>query len=158
MRLGITGHRGLSLEVETQVRDELTKLVVDCQTEDLVGISCIADGPNAWPAQAVLTHGGRLEVVIPAAKYRESLPDWHHDTYDELTARASDVHHTGLRQSNSQAHQVGSEIMVGLADRMIAVWGGQPARGSGGTADVVAYAHRVGVPVRIVWSERATRD
>ncbi|WP_406408448.1 hypothetical protein [Streptomyces sp. NBC_01643] len=81
MRLGITGHRGLSLEVETQVRDELTKLVVDCQTEDLVGISCIADGPNAWLAQAVLTHGGRLEVVIPAAKYRESLPDWHHDTY-----------------------------------------------------------------------------
>ncbi|MFD5064579.1 hypothetical protein [Streptomyces sp. NPDC058394] len=158
MRLGITGHRGLSPEVEAQVRDELTKLVADCRPEDLVGISCIADGPDAWFAQAVLTHGGRLEVVIPAAKYRESLPDWHHHTYDELTARASDVHHTGLRESNSQAHQAGSEIMVGLADQMIAVWGGQPARGAGGTTDVVAYAHGVGVPVWIVWPERATRD
>ncbi|MET7858203.1 hypothetical protein ABZS81_13455 [Streptomyces sp. NPDC005318] len=158
MRLGITGHRGLSPEVEAQVRDELTKLVADCQPEDLVGISCIADGPDAWFAQAVLAHGGRLEVVIPAAEYRESLPDWHHPVYDELTARAADVHHTGMRESNSQAHQAGSEIVVGLADQMIAVWDGQPARGYGGTADVVGYALRVGVPVQIVWPEGATRD
>jgi hypothetical protein len=47
---------------------------------------------------------------------------------------------------------------VGLADRLIVVWDGQPARAYGGTADVVAYADRVGVPVRIVWPEGATRD
>lgn len=158
MRLGITGHRGLSPEVEAQVRDELTELIADYRPEDLVGISCIADGPDTWFAQAVLAHGGRLEVVIPAAEYRESLPDWHHPVYDELTSRAADVHHTGMRESNSQAHQAGSEIVVGLADQMIAVWDGQPARGYGGTADVVAYARRVGVPVRIVWPEGATRD
>ncbi|WP_327349682.1 hypothetical protein OG772_20595 [Streptomyces sp. NBC_01321] len=158
MRLGITGHRGLSPVVEAQVRGVLTKLVADCQPEDLVGISCIAAGPDAWFAQAVLAHGGRLEVVIPAAEYRDSLPDWHHPVYDELMARAIDAHHTGMRESNSQAHQVGSEITVGLADQVIAVWDGQPARGYGGTADVVAYAERVGVPVRIVWPEGAIRD
>lgn len=47
---------------------------------------------------------------------------------------------------------------MGLADQLIVVWDGQPARGYGGTADVVAYADRVGVPVRIVWPEGATRD
>ncbi len=73
-------------------------------------------------------------------------------------ARASAVHHTRMRESNSRAHRASSEIMVGLADQMIAVWDGQPARGYGGTADVVAYAHRVGVPVRIVWPEGTTRD
>ncbi|WP_406451252.1 hypothetical protein OG782_15375 [Streptomyces sp. NBC_00876] len=158
MRLGITGHRGLSPEVEAQVRTELAKLIADCPPADLVGISCIADGPDAWFAQAVLAHGGRLDVVISSAEYRESLPDWHHPVYDELMARAIDTHHTGLSESNSHAHQAGSEIVVGLADRMIAVWDGQPARGYGGTADVVAYAERVGVPVRIVWPEGATRD
>lgn len=158
MRLGITGHRGLSPEVEAQVRAELGRLVADCQPEDLVGISCIADGPDAWFAQTVLAHGGRLEVVIPAVEYRENLPDWHHGVYDELVGRAVDIHHTGLRESTSQAHQAGSEILVGLADQLIAVWDGQPARGYGGTADVVAYAHRVGVPVRIIWPEGATRD
>ncbi len=63
-----------------------------------------------------------------------------------------------MLESNSQAHQSGSEIVVGLSDQMIAVWDGQPARGYGGTADVVAYADRVGVPVRSVWPEGATRD
>lgn len=158
MRLGITGHRGLSPAVEVQVRAEVAKLVDATAAEDLVGISCIADGPDAWFAQAVLQHGGRLEVVIPAAEYRESLPDWHYPVYDELMARAADVHHTGMRESTSQAHQAGSEIVVGLADQLIAVWDGQPARGYGGTADVVAYARRVGVPVQIVWPEGASRD
>jgi hypothetical protein len=158
MRLGISGHRGLSPEVEAQVRADLTKLVDATLAEDLVGISCIADGPDAWFAQDVLAHGGRLEVVIPAAEYRESLPDWHHSVYDELAARAVDVHHTGMQESTSQAHQAGSEIIVGLADQLIAVWDGKPARGYGGTADVVAYAQRVGVPVRIIWPEGATRD
>jgi hypothetical protein len=52
----------------------------------------------------------------------------------------------------------GSEILVGLVDEVIAVWDGQPARGYGGTADVVSYAESNGVPVRIVWPEEASRD
>jgi hypothetical protein len=51
----------------------------------------------------------------------------------------------------------GSEILVGLVDELIAVWDGEPARGYGGTADVVAYAKRQGIPVRIVWPEGAAR-
>jgi hypothetical protein len=159
MRLGITGHRGLSPEVEAQVRAELSELVdTVVAKEDLTGFSCIADGPDTWFAQIVLAHGGGLEVVIPAVEYRENLPVWHHPVYDELLARAVDVHHTGMQESTSQAHQAASEIVVGLADRLIAVWDGQPARGYGGTADVVAYAHRVGVPVHVIWPEGATRD
>ncbi|MGI5139294.1 MULTISPECIES: hypothetical protein [unclassified Streptomyces] len=158
MRLGITGHRGLSLQVEAQVRAQLAALVDDLDGGDLTVISCIADGPDSWLAQLVLQHGGRLEAVIPATEYRDGLPEWHHSVYDELMARAADVHHTGLRESTSQAHQAGSEIVVGLADQLVAVWDGKPARGYGGTADVVAYAQRVGVPVRIIWPKGAARD
>ncbi|MFG2480713.1 hypothetical protein [Streptomyces fagopyri] len=158
MRLGITGHRGLSREVEAQVRAELAKVLDAYDAEDLVAISCISDGPDVWFAQAVLDHGGRLEAVIPAAEYRESLPAWHCPVFDELMARAVNVHHTGMKESTSQAHQAGSEIMVGLADHLIAVWDGRPARGYGGTADVVAYAHSVGLPIRVIWPEGATRD
>ncbi|MER5916212.1 hypothetical protein ABT124_38860 [Streptomyces sp. NPDC001982] len=158
MRLGISGHRGLSPQVAAQVRAQLAALVDALDGEDLTVISCIADGPDSWLAQLVLKHGGRLEVVVPATEYRDSLPDWHHPVYDELMARTADVHHTGLRESTSQAHQAGSEIVVGLADQLIAVWDGQPARSYGGTADVVAYARRVGVPVQIVWPEGASRD
>jgi hypothetical protein len=157
MRVGITGHRGLSKEVEQQVRALLDRAVRGYGTDDLTAVSCIADGPDSWFAEAVLKHGGQLEVVVPAAKYRESLPEWHHPSYDELYASAADVHETGMTDSTPEAHQAGSEILVGLVDELIAVWDGQPARGFGGTADVVAYAERTGVPVRILWPEGATR-
>ncbi|MFF4158468.1 hypothetical protein [Streptomyces sp. NPDC001678] len=158
MRIGITGHRGLPSDVEDQVRRDLTEAISSYGPEDLVGVSCIADGPDSWFAEAVVERGGRLEVVLPAEEYRDGLPDWHHQTYDALLGRASDVHRTGLAQSDSQAHMAGSELLVGLADQLWAVWDGQPARGYGGTADVVAYARRMGVPVRIFWPDGAQRD
>ncbi|MEV0440912.1 hypothetical protein AB0I84_08995 [Streptomyces spectabilis] len=158
MRVGITGHRGLSAEVEQQVRRALAETVKAYDAAELVGVSCIADGPDAWFAQAVLDHGGRVEVVIPAEQYRADLPDWHHPTYDDLLHRASAVHRTGLDGSDSDAHMRGSELLVDQADELLAVWDGQPARGYGGTADVVTYAEGKGVPVRVLWPEGATRD
>ncbi|WP_431981554.1 hypothetical protein [Streptomyces qinglanensis] len=157
MRLGITGHRGLSAEVERTVRDALDAELRQYGPTELIGVSCLADGPDTWFAEAVLDSGGRIEVVVPAAQYREGLPGSHHATYDELLARAAEVHHTGMGESTSQAHMTGSEILVGLVDRLVAVWDGQPARGHGGTADVVGYARRTGVPVDVVWPEGATR-
>jgi hypothetical protein len=157
MRVGITGHRGLSTQVEAQVRALVTAYVTAHDPSGLVGVSCIADGPDSWFAETVLEHGGLLEVVIPATEYRQSLPDWHHPVYDRLLSRAADVHHTGITASTSEAHQAGSEILVGLVDELIAVWDGKPARGYGGTADVVAYAEQTGVPVRVLWPEGASR-
>ncbi|WP_125262139.1 hypothetical protein [Streptomyces alboflavus] len=158
MRIGITGHRGLPAEVEERVRRALAETVEAYDAADLVGVSCIADGPDAWFAQAVLDHGGRIEVVLPAEQYRADLPDWHHPTYDELLLRASAVHRTGLDGSDSHAHMRGSELLIDQVDQLLAVWDGKPARGYGGTADVVAYAEGKGVPVRVLWPEGATRD
>jgi hypothetical protein len=157
MRVGITGHRGLSNDVERQVRQLIAAVIREYDPSDLTGISCIADGPDAWFAEAVLEHGGQLEVVVPAEQYRESLPESHWPLYEDLMRRASDVHDTGMTASDSQAHMAGSEILVGLADELLAVWDGKPAWGYGGTADVVAYAKRSGLPVRVLWPEGATR-
>ncbi len=156
MRIGITGHRGPSADVEQQVRRLLTD-ALDEQGGDLVGVSCIADGPDSWFAELVLDHGGHLEVVIPAEQYRESLPADHHPLYDRLMRTASEVHHTGMTSSDPAAHMAGSEILVGLSDLLLAVWDGKPAWGYGGTADVVAYAEHCGVPVRVLWPEGAER-
>ncbi|WP_041624991.1 hypothetical protein [Stackebrandtia nassauensis] len=42
-------------------------------------------------------------------------------------------------------------------DQLIAVWDGQPARGYGGTADVVDYARDHGIDVTVIWPEGAKR-
>jgi hypothetical protein len=158
LRLGITGHRGLPDETERLVRAALNEQVRQHSPDGLVGISCIADGPDSWFVEAVLEHGGQIEVVVPASGYRDGLPASHHGTYDRLMAQAREVHSTGLSESDSEAHMAGSEVLVGLADRLVAVWDGKPARGYGGTADVVAYAKQQGVPVDVLWPEGATRD
>jgi hypothetical protein len=158
VRLGITGHRGLPKTVAGAIRTALEEEVRQYRPDDLVGVSCIADGPDSWFAQAVLDHGGRIEVVVPASGYRDGLPHDHHATYDALLRHAVEVHSTGLAVSDPHAHMAGSEVMVGLVDELVAVWDGRPARGYGGTADVVAYARRTGVPVRRIWPDGASRD
>lgn len=157
MRVGITGHRGLDTEVEAQVKALLEQAVREFPAGDLVAVSCIADGPDTWWAQTVLAYGGRLEAVVPAQEYRENLPEAHWPLYDRLHAAAIEVHHTGMTASDSAAHMTGSEVLVGLSDLVLAVWDGKPAWGYGGTADVVAYAERTGVPVRVLWPAGATR-
>ncbi len=43
------------------------------------------------------------------------------------------------------------------ADLLYAVWDGRPARGWGGTADVVREARELGLPVEVIWPDGATR-
>jgi hypothetical protein len=50
-----------------------------------------------------------------------------------------------------------SRHMLADADVLLAVWDGQPARGYGGTADVVNAARDQGIPVTIVWPAGAMR-
>lgn len=61
-------------------------------------------------------------------------------------------------ESTSQSHMDASMYMLGRADRLLAVWDGQPARGYGGTADVVDAAEQQGVPVTVIWPDGASRD
>jgi hypothetical protein len=60
--------------------------------------------------------------------------------------------------SDSEAHMAASAYMLDQADELWAVWDGQPARGYGGTADVVTYAREHGKAVRVIWPDGARRD
>ncbi|MGW5688883.1 hypothetical protein [Nonomuraea sp. NPDC003754] len=157
LRIAITGHRGLSPAVEQLVDRELRDALADLGHQEVTGVSCLADGADAIFARAVLDAGGLLEVVVPAQQYREGLPAEHWPTYDALFAAARQVHEMDFVESTSRSHQAASERMLELADELWAVWDGLPARGYGGTADVVAAARERGVPVRVFWPEGATR-
>lgn len=114
----------------------------------------LSDGADQLFAQAILDVGGDLEVVVLAAKYREGLPEIAHRRYDALLSRAGMVGRLDYTESTKQAHMDASKWMVGRADRIFAVWDGQPARGYGGTADVVAYARNLHKDVTIIWPTR----
>lgn len=156
MKLAITGHRGLPEHtgqlVDTALREELAA------TPDIIGLSCLADGADSLFARAVLDHGGELVAIVPAARYREGLPEEHHAVYDALMAHASDVVRLDHAESTSQSHMDASLEMIRRAQRLIAVWDGKPARGYGGTADIVDAAREREVPTTVIWPEGARRD
>lgn len=157
-RLAITGHREFPEPTERLVDAALRAEVRKHANGELVGLSCIADGADALFARAVLDAGGSLVVVVPAEKYREGLPKSHHATYDALMARAANVINLDHVESNSEAHMDASLRMIAEADELLAVWDGEPARGYGGTADVVDAARQKTLPVTVVWPEGAVRD
>ena len=106
----------------------------------MTGISCLADGADQIFARAITDLGGTLDVVIPAAGYRAGLPADSHPEYDALLAQAAAVRRLPFTESTSESHMAASRLMIDEADELYAVWDGKPARGCGGTADVVAYA------------------
>lgn len=124
----------------------------------VTGLSCLADGADQIFARVVLETGGALEAVIPAENYPSVLPADAHASYASLLDRASAVHRMPAATASEKTFMRASEYMVRLADELWAVWDGEPARGHGGTADVVAYARRRGTPVRVFWPQGATRQ
>lgn len=156
-RIAITGHRGMPPQATRLVEEAIRSRLADRPT-DIIALSCLADGPDQIFARAVLDHGGMIEAVVPAEKYREGLPEDAHAEYDALIGRAVEIHRMPYTESDSDAHMAASAYMVDHADELWAVWDGKPARGYGGTADVVAHARDNGVPIKIIWPEGATRD
>jgi hypothetical protein len=157
LRIAISGHRGLPGTTAALV-DKAIRAALAEHAPDVTGISCLADGADQIFARAVTDLGGQFEAITPAAGYRAGLPLDAHAEYDRLLARAAAVRRLPFTESTSESHMAASKLMVDDADELYAVWDGQPARGYGGTADVVAYAREHGTPVRVIWPEGAQRD
>lgn len=153
IRIAVSGHRGLppqtALLIDQAVRQALAE-----HCPEVSGVSCLADGADQIFARAVLDLGGELEVVIPAEEYRDGPPN----VFDELLSRAVRVQRLGFAEATVQAYMAASVRMLDGAETLFAVWDGLPARGYGGTADVVAEARRRGLPVRLIWPEGARRN
>ena len=112
-------------------------------------------------ARLVLELGGALHVVQPTkgSQYRDGFEDPEAQAgYDELYARARHVEALEHTESTEEAHMDAGKVVVDRSSVLLAVWDGQPSRGLGGTADVVAYARQRGVPVTVIWPEGASRD
>jgi hypothetical protein len=156
-RVAVAGHRGLSPATAALI-DRSIRTALAARAPGLTGISCLADGADQIFARAVVDLGGSLEVIIPAGEYRDGLPADARPEYDSLLAFATTVHRLPYTEPSPESHMAASMLMVDTADELYAIWDGRPARGYGGTADVVAYARQRDIPVHVIWSPGAHRD
>jgi hypothetical protein len=156
-RIAISGHRGLPAPTVRLIDKAIREALAE-HAPDVTGISCLADGADQIFAHAVSDLGGNLEVVIPASKYRAGLPAEARSEYDRLLSQAAAVRDLPFTESTAESHMAASKLMIDATDELYAVWDGQPARGYGGTADVVQYARERGKPVHMIWPDGAQRD
>ena len=166
VRIGVTGHRKFDNPeaLGQAVREGLT-----CLRERLIGspgtdlvlvvVSALAEGADRLVAEEILAEGGaRLEVALPLP-HEDYLQDFRQESskrqFQALLERASEVWQAPPAESRDHAYERAGRYVVDRSDAIIALWDGEPAKGQGGTAEVVAYARRRGVP--LVWI-RTTGD
>lgn len=126
---------------------------------ETVGVTCLARGADQVFARVVLELGGAVEVVLPAADYRErKVKPGNAAEFDELIGRAAEVRTMAFSESSRDAYMAASEDVLSSVDEMVAVWDGAPSGGHGGTADVVEAARDRGIPVTVIWPDGAARD
>ncbi|WP_282700057.1 hypothetical protein [Streptomyces sp. CC219B] len=158
--LGVTGHMDLTEDSVPLVRDALRETLKPyAAAGNLVGVSCLAKGSDSIFAQAVLDLGGSLVAVIPSKDYRENKvkPD-HAATFDRLIDAADEVLTLDNETANRAAYEDANRTLLQRAERLVAVWDGEPPSGKGGgTADTVMEARDAGLPVEVVWPQGATR-
>ena len=148
----------LSRDSAPLVAEALRDILQDFNEREVVGISCLAQGSDQIFARVVLERGGAIEVILPAADYRDRKvkPD-NLAEFNDLIRRARMVRTLPFEKSNRDAYMAASEEVLASIDSLIAVWDGNPSGGYSGTADIVAAARGRGIPVKAVWPDGASR-
>lgn len=140
MRVGVTGHRSLDAPPGWDwVRAEMDGVLAQV-TEPITGITSLAVGTDCMFAELVLRHRGSLEAVIPFPGYEFTLRVDERPKYVELLGKCSKVMLLQKRRSDEESYLEAGKTVVDLSELLLAVWDCEPARGLGGTGDIVRYA------------------
>lgn len=184
--VGVTGHRAVALKAVALdgLRARLRKALKLVSTTGLALrdscepcfdegpptfrlVSPLADGADQIAAEEALGLGWQLQVVLPfdRATYRASLANRQaRDCFDNLARRATCILQLpGAEGPEYDAYVMAGRSTVAHCDVLVAVWDGRPARGRGGTAEVVQLALTRGTAVvhiapdnghdtRLLWS------
>ncbi|WP_328748643.1 hypothetical protein OHT57_24595 [Streptomyces sp. NBC_00285] len=158
-RIGVTGHRDIPEPVVECVRagilDEFASQAAGGPVE---AFSALAAGADQLFADLALRNGIPLTAVIPGMDYERHLGGQEtRAAFRRLLLACADRVDLPVERTREEAYLAAGHWIVDHTDRLVAVWDGEPARGQGGTADIVAYASRVGVPVKVLWRPGARR-
>lgn len=152
-RVGVTGHRHLEDGEDFTARSlrEILKRLHDEHPDGIVALSALAEGADTLFAEIALDLRIPFAVVIPFECYEQDFPPGPaRERFKRLLSLARDVHYLPYHDRSDDAYLAGGQWIVDHSDWVVAVWDGQPARGKGGTGDVVQYARQKGRPLVLI--------
>jgi hypothetical protein len=159
--IGVTGHRWREQGDEAHARVErelegLLRAIADAMRAGGLDhgrlISSLAIGADTLAAQKALALGFELDVVLPV--WREAYArdfagtEGARAVFDRCLGRARAVFELpGEAVADDAAYERAGHVMLGQCDLLIAIWDGKPARGRGGTEQIVREAVGRHIPV-----------
>jgi hypothetical protein len=177
LRIGITGHRAIAADpmVSKAVEAAITKVfqtLANGSTPSkadeplssptrfrLKAISMLAEGADLVGMQAALECGAELMGVLPfdEQSYREGFAGGSSRViFDNVLSKLSSIVVLGGIVGDDASYELANSEILDRSDVVIAVWDGDPARGPGGTGDVVHDALERGLPVIVISPQAET--
>jgi len=157
MRIGITGHQRIGdRDTVAWVRAAMDRALGE-HPGPLVGVTCLAAGADQMFAELVIARSGKLEAIVPFPEYRERFhDDFSRARYDAHLAHAAVDVLAREARSDEEAYLHAGQTVVARCELLVAVWDGAPARGPGGTGDIVAHARACGRALVVIDCVRRT--
>lgn len=171
LSVGITGHRSIADEpivsdaVEAAItsvlqalengsrRSTAAKPFATSRRFRLKIVSMLAEGADLLGMQAGLDCGAELVGVLPfdEKSYRDAFANAPSRTlFDTVWSKLSSIVVLRGFVGDDASYEQANRAILDRADVVIAVWDGDPARGRGGTGDVVHEALERGLPVIVI--------
>jgi hypothetical protein len=179
LTVGVTGHRDLDAKIchnlRSRVRVTLEQIkdsVEEAATKwpdfydgpaILWAVSPLAEGADRIFAEEALRLGYELECPLPfnREEYRnEFTAEASKRKFDELLGKAESrvFELDGSWADGPAAYETLGRLVLDQCDILLAIWDGTPAKGAGGTAEVVGEARRRRIPVVCLYPDSREPD
>jgi hypothetical protein len=156
LAVGFTGHRKVPYEAKSRqvIRDFLARQK-ESHPGILYGISSAASGGDQLFAESCLELGIPLRILLPrpAEQFRADFDEASWQRTVRIVEKAISVELTGEPESQSDQYYDCGIQTVAESQLLMALWDGLPARGAGGTQEMVSYARKTGHPIAWIHSE-----
>lgn len=161
IRVGVAGHRLARMDgVDLASLASRTGVLLDTIASEMGPgaridlVTCLAEGADSIAAQSAIARGWPLEAVLPFPReiYADDFalgPSREAFDAELIAARrvfALDCPR-GSSEADTLAYERAGRVVLAQCDVLVALWDGGPARGRGGTSQIVAEAVAEDIPV-----------
>lgn len=152
-RVGVTGHRQIAdaAQLADAIDRALDDLAARADGRPIVLVSALAEGADRLAAGRALARPGiglEAALPLPVDDYLTDFADHlSREAFRSLLDRARAVRVADPAPTREAAYAAAGRMVVEGSQALVALWDGRPARGVGGTAEVVALARRRELPL-----------
>jgi hypothetical protein len=152
---GITGHQTLAADITDWIRSVISEHVTLWAVGK--GVTSLAAGADQLFAELLCSDNIPYDVVIPCRDYETTFTSAAAlGKYERLKVAANTTITLDFGRPSEEAFLAAGEFVVRRSNVLFAVWDGEPAKGRGGTADVVSLALSARTPVFHINSRERT--